>query len=103
MATQTLGRDDELRTLHAYLEEPGDSLTALVLAGAAGIGKSTLWLDGVDFARERGLRVLTSRPAEVDVGVAHAALGDLLEAAVADVLSELAAPRRRAIETALLL
>ena len=99
----TLGRDDELRTLQAYLDEPAEGSTALVLAGEAGIGKSTLWLAGVELARERGLRVLSSRPAEVDLAVAHAALGDLLEGAVADVLPELAAPRRRALETALLL
>ena len=37
------------------------------------------------------------------MGVAHAALGDLLEAALPDVLPELAGPRRRALETALLL
>jgi DNA-binding CsgD family transcriptional regulator len=99
----TLGRDEELRTLQAYLDKPAESVTALVLAGEAGIGKSTLWLAGVESARERGLRVLSSRPGEVDVGVAHAALGDLLEAALPDVLPELAGPRRRALETALLL
>ena len=59
----TLGRDEELRTLRAYLDKPAESVTALVLAGEAGIGKSTLWLAGVESARERGLRVLSSRPA----------------------------------------
>ena len=78
-------------------------MAALVLEGEAGIGKSTLWLAGIEYARERGLRVLSSRPGEVDVGVAHAALGDLLEAALPDVLPELAGARRRALETALLL
>jgi len=99
----TLGRDDELRTLQAYLDKPAGGLTALVLAGEAGIGKSTLWLAALEGARERELRVLSARPAEVELGVAHAALGDLLEDALADVLPELAAPRRRALETALLL
>ena len=100
----TLGRDDELRTIHAFLDSPAPGgMAALVLAGEAGIGKSTLWLAGLDYARERGLRVLSSRPGEVDVGVAHAALGDLLEAALPDVLPELAGARRRALETALLL
>ena len=98
----TLGRDDELRTLHAYLDRPGDGLTALVLTGEAGIGKSTLWLAGVEVARGRGLRVLSSRPAEVELGLAHAGLGDLFEDALGDVLSDLAAPRRRALEIALL-
>jgi DNA-binding CsgD family transcriptional regulator len=97
-----LGREDELRALHAFLDRPAGGMAALTLVGAAGIGKSTLWLAGVEAARDRGLRVLSSRPAEVEVGVAHAALGDLLEDALADVLSELPAARRSALETALL-
>ena len=52
---------------------------ALVLEGEAGIGKSTLWLAGVDAAHERGLRVLSARPAESEQGLAYAGLGDLLE------------------------
>ena len=40
----TLGRDEELRTLHAFLDRPAGGLAALVLEGEAGIGKSTLWL-----------------------------------------------------------
>ncbi len=99
----TLGRDDEIRTLQAYLDKPVAGLMALVLAGEAGIGKSTLWLAAIESARDRGLRVLSARPAEVELGVAHAALGDLLEDSLADVLPELAAPRRRALEIALLL
>jgi DNA-binding CsgD family transcriptional regulator len=98
-----LGRDDELRSLQAFLDRPAPSgLGALVLEGDAGIGKSTLWLASVETARQRGLRIFTSRPAEVELGVAFAGLGDLLEGALGDVVSELAAPRRRALEIALL-
>ena len=98
------GRDDELRAIHAFLDRPGTGGTAgLVLEGEAGIGKSTIWLAGVEAARERGLHVLSARPAEVESGVAYAALGDLLEDALPDVLPELPAPRRRALETALLI
>ena len=97
------GRDDELRSLHAFLDRPAAAgMAGLVLEGEAGIGKSTIWLAGVEAARERGLRVLSSRPAEVELGVAYAGLGDLLEDALDDVAAELAAPRRRALETALL-
>ena len=99
-----LGRDDELRSVHAFLDRPAaGGMAALVLEGEAGIGKSTLWLAGVEAARERGLRVLSSRPAEVELGVDHAGLGDLLEDALGEVGDELEAPRRRALETALLL
>ncbi len=64
---------------------------------------STLWLAGVAAARERGLRVLSARPAEAEQGLAHAALGDLLGDSVVEVLPELSAPRRRALQVALLL
>jgi DNA-binding CsgD family transcriptional regulator len=73
-----------------------------VLEGEAGIGKSTLWLAGVEAARERGLRVLSSRPAEAEQGLAHAGLGDLLEDVLEVVVPALSAPRRRALEVALL-
>ena len=72
-----------------------------MLDGEAGIGKSTLWLEGVESARTR-FRVLSSRPAQAELGLAHAGLGDLLEDALPEVAPELAAPRRRALERALL-
>jgi DNA-binding CsgD family transcriptional regulator len=103
MAVEIVGRDEELGALDGFLgRRAAPGLAALVLEGEAGIGKSTLWLAGVEAARERGLRVLSSRPAEVELGVAHAGLGDLLEDTLADVLDELPAPRRRALEIALL-
>jgi hypothetical protein len=67
-----------------------------------GIGKTTIWLAGVEAARERGLRVLVSRPAEAERELAHVVLGDLFEGVLDDVLPALAAPRRHALEFALL-
>ena len=99
-----LGRDDEVSSLQALLDRPGDGgMAGIVLEGEAGIGKSTLWLAGVEAAHLRGFHVLSSRPAEVELGVAYAGLGDLLEDALGEVGDELEAPRRRALETALLL
>jgi DNA-binding CsgD family transcriptional regulator len=98
-----VSREEELASLHAFIgEEPGGA-AALVLEGEAGIGKSTLWLAGVEQARERGLRVLWSRPAEAERGLAYVGLGDLFEDVLDDVLPALPAPRRRALEVALLL
>ena len=74
-----------------------------MLEGDAGIGKSTLWLAGVEAAREQGLRLLVARPAEAEQGLAHAALGDLFEDVLDEVLPTLSAPRRHALEVALLL
>ena len=49
-----------------------------------------------------GFRVLVSRPAEAERGLAYAGLGDLFEDVLEGVLPALAAPRRRALEVALL-
>ena len=102
MTSEIVGREAELASVHAFVGGAERGAAALVLEGEAGIGKSTLWLAGVERARSRGMRVLVSRPAEAERGLAHVGLGDLFEDAV-DALPALAAPRRRALEVALLL
>ena len=99
---EVLGREAELASVRAFLDGVGAGLAALVLDGDAGIGKSTLWLAGVEHARTRGLRVLSSRPAEAERALAHAGLSDLLEDALDETLPALQAPRRRALEIAML-
>ena len=101
--SELIGREEELASLHAFIGDAQGGPAALVLEGEAGIGKSTLWLAGVEHARVQGLRVLSSRPAEAERGLAHAGLGDLFEDVLDAVLPSLSAPRRRALEVALLL
>ena len=101
MTPEIVGREAELAAIGSFLERDGGA-TALVLEGEPGIGKSTLWLAGVEQARARGLRVLATRPSEAERGLAHAGLGDLFEGILDLVLPTLAAPRRRALEVALL-
>src|SRR5918999_1441181 len=103
MTVEIVGRDEEFRSIEAFLERASEGPAALVLEGAAGIGKSTLWLRGLELARERGLRVLASRPAEAERDLALTGLGDLFEGCLEDVLPALPPPRRRALEVALLL
>jgi DNA-binding CsgD family transcriptional regulator len=103
MVFDIVSREEELSSLHAFIDEVCAAPAALVLEGEAGIGKSTLWVAGVDHARTRGFRVLSSRPAEAERGLAHVGLGDLFEEVLGDVLPALPAPRRRALEAALLL
>ena len=79
-----------------------DGPIAIALEGEAGIGKSTLWRAAVAEASERGLRVLVARAAESERTLAHAGLGDLFDGVLDDVLPRLSAPRRRALEVALL-
>jgi predicted ATPase len=76
---------------------------ALFLEGEAGIGKTRLWREGLDRARERGLRVLSTHPGSSDVSLAFAGMADLLVDVVAETLPELPPPQRRALEIALLL
>jgi DNA-binding CsgD family transcriptional regulator len=103
MVFDIVGRDEEIGVLSASLRRTGAGLHVLVIEGAAGIGKSTLWRAGVSAAREEGMRVLTSTPAEAEQGLAYAGIGDLLEGVLDDVLPELPHPRRRALQAALLL
>jgi DNA-binding CsgD family transcriptional regulator len=102
MTLEIVGREEQLASIHTFIDDAEGAPAALVLEGEPGIGKSILWLAGVEIARARGFRVLSSRPAEAERGLAHAGLGDLLEGATEDVLPTLTTPRRRALEVALL-
>jgi DNA-binding CsgD family transcriptional regulator len=101
-AIEIVGREEELSSVQAFVDHARRGPAMLVLEGEAGIGKSTLWEAGVENARARGLRVLSSRPAEAERALGHAGLVDLLEGVVDDVLSALLTPRRRALQVALL-
>jgi hypothetical protein len=93
MTIELIGREDELRLLQVFLDvRELDGPRALVLEGEAGIGKSMLWLRTLELARARGLRVLSSRPAEAERDFALAGLGDLFEGALDEVLPGLAPP-----------
>jgi DNA-binding CsgD family transcriptional regulator len=101
--SEIVGREEELASLHAFVSEAQGGPAGLVIQGDAGIGKSTLWLAGVEHGRAQGLSVLSSRPVEAERGLAHAGLGDLFDDVLDDVLPALSLPRRRALEVALLL
>ena len=101
--TAVVGREQELSSLRDFVAGSRSGAQALVLEGEAGIGKTTLWLAGVDAAHERSLRVLEARPAMAERGLAHAGLGDLFEGVLDEMLPAMPAPRRSALEVALLL
>ena len=98
-----IGRHEELALLEGLVERSASGAAALVLEGEVGIGKTTLWRAGVVAAERRSLRVLATRPAEAERNLAHAGLGDLFEGALDELLPSLPAPRRSALEVALLL
>ena len=96
-----VGRDDELGAIIGVLDTeqlPG----TVVLPGEAGIGKTTLWLAGIDAAADRGYRVLSSRPTGAETRFSFTGLSDLLDG-VGHVVAELPPIQRRALEAALLL
>lgn len=74
--SEIVGREKELASLRGFADEVHEGPAVLVLEGEAGIGKSTLWLAGVQYARTQGVRVLSSRPAEAECSLAHVGLGD---------------------------
>lgn len=102
MESEIVGREAELACLEAFLRRAEPRVAGLVLAGEAGIGKSILWDAGVEQARSLGYTVLSSRPVEAERTLDGVVLADLLEPIVDDVLPTLLAPRRRALEVALL-
>ena len=102
MAAEIVGREEELSSLQAFVDEATRGPAALVLEGEAGIGKSTLWEAGIERAHAQGLTVFSSQPAEAERALGHVGLGDLLDGGVDHVLPALLPPRRRALQVALL-
>lgn len=97
-----IGREEEIRSIHNFLDAITSGPEALVIEGEQGIGKTALWTYAVSKAVGRSYRVLVCRPAEFEVGLAFSGLGDLLEHVVEEVLPELPHPQGRALESALL-
>jgi DNA-binding CsgD family transcriptional regulator len=98
-----VGREAELGAIGRFLDALEQLSGAVVLAGDAGIGKTTLWLDGIDAAAARGYRILCSQPSEAETQFSFAGLADLLGNVAGEVLPELPPIQQRALEAALLL
>ena len=90
------------RRSRRFLERFPHGLSAVVIEGQAGIGKTTVWLEAVRLAEERDLRVLRARPAESEADLSYAALADLVGAAFDETRSSLPAVQERALASALL-
>lgn len=100
---EPVGREAELDRLAAFIGDLDALPAALVIEGAAGAGKTTLWRAGVDAASAAGYLVLAHRAAGAEVQLSYAVLSDLLEPHLGAVLPSLPGPQRRALEIALLL
>ena len=97
-----IGREAELASLTAFIDQVAGGPAAHLLAGEVGIGKTTLWRDGLRLARERSFDVLVARPNEVETRLPYSGLGDLLAAVDEDDIAALPPAQRRAIDVAVL-
>lgn len=97
-----LGREPERAAIARFVQAAQEQPAALSLEGTAGIGKTTLWMDGVAEARLAGCRLLSTRAAESEARFSYAGLGDLFSDALTDALPSLPTPQRLALEQALL-
>jgi DNA-binding CsgD family transcriptional regulator len=102
LTEDAIGRESELAILDRFLDSIPTGPSALLLFGEPGIGKTTVWKEGLDGALQRGYRTLSCGPVEAETRLSYAALGDLLEPVLEEALPTLPEPQRRALEVALL-
>jgi DNA-binding CsgD family transcriptional regulator len=102
LAQIIIGRESELVALWRFLDSIHAGPAALLLSGDPGIGKTTVWKEGVEGALQKSYHLLTSRPVEAETRFSYAALGDLLEPAIEEALPTLPGPQRHALDVALL-
>jgi DNA-binding CsgD family transcriptional regulator len=95
-----VGRESEIAHVDRFLR--GADARALAITGPAGIGKTTVWSEGVRLAAEQGSVVLTARPSGAETEFSYVGLGDLLASVDRSHLDALATPQRHAVEVALL-
>jgi DNA-binding CsgD family transcriptional regulator len=98
-----IGRQRELGVAAEFAAGLERGPVGLVFAGEAGIGKTTIWQQAVDAARDSSVTVLSARPAEAEAGLGFAGLADLLGPVVDAVLPGLPGPQRHALAVALLM
>jgi DNA-binding CsgD family transcriptional regulator len=103
MDGSVIARQAELAAVDDFLDRLAPGPRAVLLEGEAGIGKTRVWREGVERARARELRVLTTRPGGAEVQLAFAGLTDLLRDVLDEALPALPPPQRRALSIALLL
>ncbi|MGD1348668.1 AAA family ATPase [Mycobacterium seoulense] len=102
MSERIVSRKAEQHALVDFLDSAPRQPCALVVEGDPGIGKTTLWLDVVMRARDRGFRVLTTRSTAAESVLAYTALADLLSDVDDSVWADLPTPQRQGLDAALL-
>jgi ATP/maltotriose-dependent transcriptional regulator MalT len=102
VAQSVIGREPELATAERFLDASGTAPAALLIEGEAGIGKTAIFEAVTEDGAARGFRVLQCRCSPAETKLTFAALSDLLASVTDDVLSDIPAPQRHALDVALL-
>ena len=98
-----IGRGTELAAVVEFVRRAPGGGAGLLIEGEPGIGKTTLWREGVELAGGVPLRVLTCRPVEAESTFAFGGLIDLLGDAIDEpLLEELPEAQARALRIAFL-
>jgi hypothetical protein len=103
METAFVGRRTQVRVLEAFVDYVATGPRSLCLEGEAGIGKTSLWDQGVLLSELAGCVVLTARAAQAEAQLAFSTVGDLFMPVLDAALGAMPTVQRRALETALLL
>jgi DNA-binding CsgD family transcriptional regulator len=97
-----VGRADELAALDSFLKAARSQFAVLAIEGEPGIGKTTIWREGVRLAREQGATVLVARATESETGLSFTGLADLFDPLGDRLLEGLPTPQKEALRAALL-
>jgi DNA-binding CsgD family transcriptional regulator/tetratricopeptide (TPR) repeat protein len=100
---EIVGREEELERIARFVESEHGRAAALVVEGHAGIGKTTLWNEGIRLLDSSGFRVLRTTAAAAEADISLSALTDLLGPVYPVVRADLPAPQRHALDVALAL
>ena len=95
-------RPTESRMIAGFLASATSEPSALLIEGESGIGKTTLWLEALELAEQKGFRVLSARAAEAESVLAYTALADLLDGVPASAWADLHEPQRSAVDQVLM-
>src|SRR5437899_12525497 len=97
---RVIGRERELATIREFVAGIPASPRSLLLEGAVGIGKTTLWRAGLRAAQKRSYHVLSCRPSELESRLAFGAVIDLLADVDDPVLASLPPPQQPPLDVA---
>ena len=97
-----LSRSTEFAMLSEFIASATKGPSGLVITGEAGIGKTTLWLEGVNRAAAAGFRVLSARVGQAESVLAYATVADVLADVDPDIFETLPNVQRVALQRILL-